>query len=143
MHKARVYIECSDRCLRKTKKMTGFIKVLPDGQKWKFIGRPQPITYNRGTLWAFVMAVRSLDDIYELHVYSKNGYVMQQLTNGNLERWVERDFVAKDGKPITDADLWKELARGLKCQKVVPHIEEHEYTEVFSQLFEEAEKMKD
>lgn len=142
MHKAHVYIGCSDKCLRKTEKMTGFIKILPDGKKWKFIGRPQTITYNRATLWAFVMAVRSLEDNYELHVYSNNGYVLSKIEGGDLQRWSKQDFKGKDGNTIRDDDLWRELAKGLKYQKCVPHIGNHIYEQVMEGMFAKEREKK-
>ena len=44
-------------------------------------------------------------------------------------------------KDVTDADLWREIAKKLKYQKVVGHSERCEYHEMLEKLFEAARQI--
>lgn len=137
MHKLHIYLGTDNKNLREAVRMFGYVKEFPDGQKKRFIGRPTPLTLHRSTLMAFFMAVHNLEDNYEIHVYTNDGYVLQQIENGNLAKWETNGFRNRNGM-VTDADLWKQLSVKLRYQKIVGHIGVHDYEERMKVWFEEA-----
>ena len=141
MHKINIYIECSDKSAKATEKMFGYVKIMPDGSKCRCIGHPQKITYHRATLFALYMAIRKLEDNYEIHLHTCDQYVPAMI-NTNLRKWEERDFKTVKQKDVTDADLWREIAKKLKYQKVVGHSERCEYHEMLEQLLEAARQIE-
>lgn len=142
MHRISVFLECDYKLLRVSEKVFGYVKVMPDGSKRKWISKPQEVTWHRANLLALYMAVRNLDDNYELHIYGSDAYVLQKFEDGTLERWDKNGYQGKNG-PVKDMDLWKELRRKTKYQKTVIHSGNHEYQQTMLAMFEEAKREAD
>ena len=136
MQKLHVYLGDESKSLRKTMRMYGYVKELPDGGKMRFVGRAMPLTLHRATLMALYMAVHKLEDNYEIHVYTTDSYVISQIENGNLQKWEANGFRGSKGE-VRDADLWKELGRKIRYQKIVGHIGPHVYEKRMSDWFRE------
>ena len=141
MHKLMIYIECEPRCLRESNKMFGYIRVEPDGTKRRAVNGGMT-TWHRAVLVSLRGALARNDDSYELHIYSDDGYVLNNVVNGNLDHWAEHGFKNRAGQLIKNHDLWQEIYRLTRGQKVIVHVGGHCYSDVLRKRFEEVEKEK-
>ena len=135
MHKIHIYIECDHKLLRASEKRFGYIKVMPDGSKRRFISSPQMLTWHRATLTALCMALSKLEDNYEAHIYSSNGYVMKQIQSGNLEKWEQNGYKGKAG-PVKDQELWHQVYVKSQFQKIIVHEGTHMYQNRLQDMFD-------
>lgn len=141
MHKLSIYIECEPRCLRESEKMFGYVRVEPDGTKRRAVNGAVT-TWHRAVLASLRGAMAKINDSYELHIYSDNGYVLNNIVNGNLEHWAENDYKNRAGYPIKNHDMWKEVYRLTRGQKVIVHVGGHCYSDALRDRFVEVETEK-
>lgn len=61
----------------------------------------------------------------QVEVWLTDHYVSDAICSGLLQQWQLRDWQSAKGKPVTDADIWKEIAAKMREHVVTLHPDEH------------------
>ena len=85
----------------------------PDGRVKEFGGREAHTTNNRMELRAVIEGLERTRDEARVLVVTDSEYVRRGITEW-VEGWKARDWTRKDGKPVSNRDLWMALDRLLR-----------------------------
>ena len=72
-------------------------------------GRVRGASANRMHLWGAVSALRELKRRVRVHVYTASDYLKDGATAHGSPGWRNRGWTTRDGKPVSHAELWREL----------------------------------
>jgi ribonuclease HI len=85
------------------------------------VGYDVKTTNNRMELKAAIECLRWVmkfcKDCTELHIHSDSAYVVNAITKGWLDSWIENGWKTKTGKDVKNPDLWKQMSTGLEVAK--------------------------
>ena len=89
-------------------------------------GGKKETTNNEMELTAVVKALSALKEECNVTLYSDSAYVINSLTKGWLENWINSGWQTADHKPVKNVELWKELnelihKQNVKFEKVKGH----------------------
>ena len=65
-------------------------------------------TWNKAVLQALLEALGRLNRPCDVHIHSRNEYVLRMLEN-NLEHWAAAGFINSKGKPVANREEWEKL----------------------------------
>lgn len=65
-------------------------------------------SWNKAVLVALVEALKRLNRSCEVHIHTRNEYILRMLEN-NLEHWAAAGFVGSKGKPVANREEWETL----------------------------------
>lgn len=82
-------------------------------------GGDRPTTRQRMELTAIIEALRSLKAPSDVTVTTESKYILDSMTKGWLDRWVENSWKRDGDKEVANADLWTELLKLLKRHNVM------------------------
>ena len=78
------------------------------------------------TLEALEDAFERLTQCCQVEVWLHDRYVSDAISSGLLQQWQLRDWQSAKGKPVADADIWREIAVRMREHVVTLHpVEEH------------------
>ena len=77
--------------------------------KKEISGGEENTTNNRMELMAVIMGLSALKERCEVEVYSDSTYVVNNISDGNLNTWIMRGWRTADKKPVKNQDLWERL----------------------------------
>lgn len=87
----------------------GWAALLVYGDHEKVLtGNDPKTTNNRMELQAAINALRALKWPCQIEFHTDSQYVRRGITEG-VEKWASADWKTKNGRPIPNADLWREL----------------------------------
>jgi ribonuclease HI len=87
----------------------GWAAVLRFGDRERTLsGRVRGASANRMHLWGAVSALRELTRRVRVHVYTTSDYLKDGATAW-LAGWRSRGWTTRDGKPVSHAELWRDL----------------------------------
>jgi ribonuclease HI len=69
----------------------------------------EPMTKNRLSLSLVLAALNRLTTRCEVHLYTDSLHVESAFSNGWLNDWRQQAWKNAKGKPVANADLWKEV----------------------------------
>jgi ribonuclease HI len=96
----------------------GYGAILRYGSKTKEIfGGELRTTNNRMELTAVIEALRLIKRPCKIRVVSDSNYVVKGMTQW-LPRWIRRDWLNSNKKPVLNRDLWEELLKLTEPHKV-------------------------
>lgn len=72
-------------------------------------GFEKDTTNNRMELFAAISALETLKEPCNVMLYSDSAYMCNAFNEGWVARWLLKNFVGSDGKPIKNQDLWHKL----------------------------------
>ena len=72
-------------------------------------GGENPTTNNRMEIFAVIAGLRMLKEACAVTVYSDSAYTVNAFAEGWIFGWMKNGWKKSDGKPVLNADLWKEL----------------------------------
>lgn len=118
MTKIRVYTDGG--CLKNKIGGAGFVIVLDNPKKQKVLAKRAEIyedtTSNKMELQAMINATHAIktfendnDEKIDFSFYSDSSYVIKGINNNWYDMWQENNFKKKNGYPVKNLDLWKEL----------------------------------
>lgn len=84
-------------------------------------------TYNEVTLAAVKEALNRIKTRCEVHLYTRNSYILDMLDK-NLDRWAEAGFVGAKGQEIKNSGLWRAIYEASRELNIVPEPGEHSYS---------------
>lgn len=70
-------------------------------------------------------AMTRINQTCQVEVYLQDRYVADAIDSGLVQQWQIRDWQTAKGKPVTDADLWADIAGHLRKHIVTLHPTEH------------------
>ena len=83
-------------------------------------------TNNVMELTAVIEALNVLKEKCDVTLYSDSSYVVNAIEANWLEGWERNGFKTASNKPVKNRELWEELSRVLKVQKVTfVHVKGH------------------
>ena len=83
-------------------------------------------TNNVMELTAVIEALNVLKEKCDVTLYSDSSYVVNAIEANWLEGWERNGFKTSNNKPVKNRELWEELSRVLKVQKVnFVHVKGH------------------
>lgn len=77
------------------------------------------------TLEALGDALGRLIKCCQVDVWLTDRYISDAISSGLVQQWQIRDWQTAKGKPVTDADLWQDIAARLREHVVTLHPAEH------------------
>lgn len=139
MFKTHIYLAVDSVTPRETVKKYAYILAM-DGKR-KTIGHhgSSKGTYHNVVLIAVLDALGRFTQNCEITIHSEDCYVLGMLQN-NLDHWEENGYMTARGKPVRDADLWKQIQKYRKFQKILVEPGTHKYCE---DLQKEMERRKE
>lgn len=85
-------------------------------------------TWNKATLQALLEALGRLKRPCEVHIHSRNEYILRMLEN-NLEHWAAAGFINSKGKPVANREEWEKLWQlGQEHLLLIEPTGKHEYS---------------
>ncbi len=109
----------------------------------KLYGFTENTTNNQMELTACIMALKSLEQSYHIHLHTDSQYVQKGMTQW-LKNWKERNWVtsASKPKPVKNKNLWQALAE-LSQKHIIQWIwvkghNGHQYNEMADRLANQA-----
>lgn len=84
-------------------------------------------TYNSCTVKMITTAVERLNQSCEIHIYSRNEYVMGAIKN-NLHIWAANDWRTKKGTLVKGYFDWTRLWKAISRHLIFTESGEHQYT---------------
>lgn len=84
-------------------------------------------TFNEAILTAVKEALNRIKTRCEVHLYTRNSYILDMLDK-NLDRWAEAGFVGAKGQQIKNADIWRGIYEASRELNLVPEPGEHSYS---------------
>lgn len=129
MKKINLYIESDTTAPRAMKRRAGYILeyIGKDGApKTREHFEETHGTYHYAVLTQMISAINRINTECEVHLYTRNEYVKNMITN-HLPEWAENGFLNKKGDEIKNAQEWKALWEGLKKHKIITESNPHEY----------------
>jgi ribonuclease HI len=87
------------------------------GETTQVSGSEPETTNNRMELRAVLEGLRLLPAGQPVHLFTTSDYVFQGATSW-IGGWRRRNWEKQDGKPIANADLWRELEQLLKAHTI-------------------------
>lgn len=81
----------------------------PDGGRQEFTGRAEATTNNRMEIMAAIEGLQRLPPGSQVQVHTTSDYLFQGITRW-LPGWREAGWRKKDGQPVANADLWRQLS---------------------------------
>ena len=85
------------------------IAVDTPGHTRELSGAEPATTNNRMELTAALMALRALKKPCEVVVHTDSTYVRNAFEKGWLKNWQRNGWRTRDGNPVVNEDLWREL----------------------------------
>ena len=82
-------------------------------------GGARPTTRQRMELTAIIEALRFLKDTSDVTVTTESKYILDSITKGWLDRWVENGWKRDGERDVANSDLWIELLTFLKRHNVM------------------------
>lgn len=77
------------------------------------------------TLEAMTDALGRINQSCQVEVWLADRYIADAIESGLVQRWQIRDWQTTRGRPVTDADLWQDLAGHLRKHIITLHLAEH------------------
>ncbi|MBP5176999.1 MAG: ribonuclease HI [Clostridia bacterium] len=77
--------------------------------KKEISGGEAETTNNRMELTAVIKALEALTEPCEVSLYSDSAYVVNSVSEGFLDVWIESGWKTSDKKPVKNQDLWQAL----------------------------------
>ncbi len=100
----------------------GWAAVLFYGEYQREIsGGEAETTNNRMELTAVIEGLRRLKFSCLVEIYSDSAYVVNAFAEGWIYHWEREGWNKADGKPVLNADLWKELLGLTRLHEVTFH----------------------
>lgn len=84
------------------------------------VGSDPKTTNNRMELKAAISALRALRRPCQVEFHTDSQYVRRGITEG-VEKWAAAGWVTKNGRPIPNADLWRELQHLVATHDITWH----------------------
>ncbi|MFQ5398547.1 MAG: ribonuclease HI [Anaerolineae bacterium] len=99
----------------------GWAAVLRSGRHEKVLtGNDPSTTNNRMELQAAIAALQALKRPSKVEFHTDSQYVRRGITEW-IEKWAAKNWVRKGGKPVPNADLWKQLWELVKRHEISWH----------------------
>jgi ribonuclease HI len=76
---------------------------------------------NRMHLVAAIKGLEALKKTFPIHLYTPSSYLKDGATQWTPQ-WQRRDWQTKDGKPVSNRDLWERLARLISGYQIEWHV---------------------
>lgn len=92
--------------------------ILDNGEEKRLKGAEKETTNNRMEIMAVLMALKSLDEPCEVHIFSDSKYVINSCSKW-LSGWEKNGFTSSTGEPVKNTDLWKEMSCELQKHTAV------------------------
>jgi ribonuclease HI len=101
----------------------GAILIAPDkrGYRKELSGAEPESTNNRMELTAALMALRALKMPCRVQVFTDSQYLRNAFEAKWLEKWQRNGWRTSDKKPVSNADLWRELLAATSTHEVSWH----------------------
>lgn len=84
-------------------------------------GRVEGMTANQLYIHAAIEGLRALKKDVPVHIYTYSGYLRDGAGNW-LEGWRQRQWLTREGEPVSNRELWQRLAVLLDRQRVCVHL---------------------
>lgn len=84
-------------------------------------------TYHSIVLRALIEAMKRLTKESEVHIHTENVYILSMLEK-NVDNWEENGYMTSKGKPVANADQWKELHSITENHLLLSEPGKHTYT---------------
>ncbi len=107
-----IYIETDSISPREIRRRYGYVlecKVLENTRTRDGFGTVEG-TWNKAVLTALSEALERLVRPCEVHVHTRNGYVLGMMEN-NLEHWAAAGFIGSRGRPVANREEWESVWR--------------------------------
>ncbi len=82
--------------------------IISESQKKSLVGSEKLTTNNRMELMAVIMALKSIENMRCIILFSDSKYVIDGITKW-IEKWKINNWKSSNKKPVKNVDLWKEL----------------------------------
>lgn len=139
MYKAHIYISLSTMMLGNTRRRYMYTLAAENSRKTVYGIGIADGSRHRAELTALVEALGRFTDNAQITIHAEDAWILNMINN-SLPDWEQRDFKKKSGEPIADADLWRELARLTKYQKILTEQGEHAYSGIHAAEMERMER---
>lgn len=127
MYKAHIYISLSTMLLGNARRRYMYTLAAEHSRKTVYGTGVVEGSRHRAELTALVAALSRFTDHAQITIHAEDAWILNMINN-SFRDWEQRDFKKKSGEPIADADLWRELARLTKYQKILTEQGEHAYS---------------
>jgi len=94
--------------------------------------RVEGMTANQLYVRAVIAGLESLKKALPVHVHTHSGY-LRDGANSWLEGWRKRNWQTREGKPVSNKELWQKLSTLLTQHKVSFHLEDRDNPPCFLQ----------
>lgn len=91
-----------------------------DGREKEIFGGERPTTNNRMELTAVIRALEALTRTCDIDLYLDSQYVKHGIESW-IHAWKKNGWRTSDGKPVKNAELWRELDALVKAQRIRWH----------------------
>lgn len=88
-------------------------------------GRAEGMTANQLYIQAVIEGLRALKKDLPVHVYTYSGY-LRDGAGSWLEGWRQRNWLTREGAPVSNRELWQQLAELLEKQQIHIHLADRE-----------------
>ncbi len=97
------------------------------------------VTENQAELRALIKALKRLNKLCNLNIYTDSAYLAAAFNQGWLENWIKNDWRNSRGEPVANMSEWQEMLNLLGRNTFEFHVKkEHSY---YKWMRAEAEKM--
>lgn len=126
MYKTHIYLAVDSVTPRKTEKQYAYLLAMDGKTKTiKHYGSSTG-TYHNVVLVAVLDALGRFTQSCEITIHSEDSYVLGMLEN-NLDNWEENGYKTARGKTVKDAELWQQVQKYRKGQKILIKPGRHKY----------------
>ena len=126
---ADIYIDTSIKGPKRRDGRYIYIIGIPEGDKYRqskpMIREVEDTTENHLTILALAAALSHLKKPFHLDIYMDCAYVAGILDSKGYHGWMENDWLTSKGKPVTDKELWQDVAGMIKEHEVQIHLKSH------------------
>ena len=95
--------------------------------------RTEKGTENQAVLEAITQAVRILNKPCSIRVFTQCKHVLTATKNGWCRKWQQDGWISAKGKPVKNADLWRELLTETDKHNVQFESGPHEYRKLMQE----------
>lgn len=118
--KLKIYTDgaCSQKASSKGKGGYGAIILSENGDEQIISGWEAETTNNRMEMMAAIMALESLQEPFDIELYSDSAYLVECFLQKWFEKWFKNGWINSSGKPVANKDLWIRLMKSFGVHKI-------------------------
>ena len=142
MYNIKFYIETSITGPgRRDGKYAGLVEYIKrDGtpETREVLGELKDTTFYASTIVAVIECFKKLNKNCNVEIYTCCPYFANTIERKIIKSWAENDWKKADGRPVRNAELWKEFSKYFRQHKIKVLIaKEHEYKNYLKTRMEE------